>query len=71
MKYFNITGLCIPKKHYMADISKKVAQVLTMIEKEQYFTINKARQYGKTTFLFAIEQAIKMQNLLNMARQKL
>jgi len=49
MREFNITGLCIPSKHYMADISNKVSQIAAMVEKGQYFTINRARQYGKTT----------------------
>jgi len=48
MREFNVTGLCIPSKHYMADISNKVNQIATMVEKGQYFTINRARQYGKT-----------------------
>ncbi|PUU86383.1 MAG: hypothetical protein CI949_4061, partial [Halanaerobium sp.] len=24
MKEFNTTGVCIPEKHYMADVSKKI-----------------------------------------------
>ena len=56
-KKFNITGLCIPQKHYMADISPKIDQIITQyIENEEYFTINRARQYGKTTILELLYQ---------------
>ena len=48
-KYFNITGLCVPEKHYMVDIRERVAQVRDMVVRGDYFTINRARQYGKTT----------------------
>ena len=50
-KEFNITGLCIPEKHYMIDISERINEIINMIEGEKYFTINRPRQYGKTTTL--------------------
>lgn len=49
MKEFNVTGLCIPEKHYMVDISNKLNKILEMVDKGTYFTINRPRQYGKTT----------------------
>ncbi len=49
MKYFNVTGLCIPEKHYMVDISSKVKKIIEMVERGDYFTINRPRQFGKTT----------------------
>ena len=55
MKKFNITGLCIPGKHYMVDISGKIKKIMTLIDDECYFTINRGRQYGKTTTLHALE----------------
>lgn len=54
MKEFNTTGLCIPKKHYMVDISDKLEKIIALIEKDKYFTINRSRQYGKTTTLNAL-----------------
>ncbi|MDP4146709.1 MAG: AAA-like domain-containing protein [Bacillota bacterium] len=51
MKEFNVTGLCIPEKHYMVDIGDKLNKILKMIDRETYFTINRPRQYGKTTTL--------------------
>ena len=49
MKKFNITTTCISEKHYMVDTSKKLAKIEEMIDEGMYFTINRARQYGKTT----------------------
>ncbi len=44
-KKFNITGACVPEKHYMIDIEKKLEQIGAMIEAGEYFTINRPRQY--------------------------
>jgi hypothetical protein len=54
MKKFNITGTCIPEKHYMVDISSKLDEITKLIENDEYFTVNKSRQYGKTTTLAAL-----------------
>ena len=51
-KKFNITGVCFPNQHYMADVSKKLAATMVMVEEGDYFIINRPRQYGKTTTLF-------------------
>ena len=59
MKRFNVTGLCMPDEDYMADISGKVEQIKRLIDDRRYFTINRARQYGKTTMLAALERALK------------
>lgn len=59
MKRFNTTGVCVPHKHYMVDINNKLNQIIPMIERGDYFTINKARQYGKTTIRYAIESKLK------------
>ncbi|HBY20874.1 MAG: hypothetical protein A2Y24_07215 [Clostridiales bacterium GWE2_32_10] len=49
MKEFNTTTTCIKEEHYMVDTRKKLAKIEQMIAKGMYFTINRARQYGKTT----------------------
>jgi hypothetical protein len=59
MRRFNVTGLCIPEEDYMVDISEKIDQIRKLIDDRSYFTINRARQYGKTTMLVALERAIK------------
>lgn len=59
-KKFNITGLCIPEYHYMVDISAKVDFIIQKyINENVYFTINRARQYGKTTTLDMLYNRLK------------
>jgi hypothetical protein len=58
MKKFNITGTCVPAKHYMADINGKLEKIIKLIDDEAYFTINRSRQYGKTTTLSMLEKAL-------------
>ena len=50
-KEFNITGSCNPEWHYMVDTAKRFEAVERLIDTGKYFTINRARQYGKTTML--------------------
>ncbi len=60
MKEFNTTGVCIPEKHYMVDISSQLDQIENdLVDKGKYFTINRARQYGKTTTLYLLGQRLK------------
>ena len=54
MRRFNVTGVCVPEKHYMVDISGKLSLIGKMVERGDYFTINRARQYGKTTTLLML-----------------
>jgi len=49
MREFNVTGICVPDMHYMVDISEKIEQIFELVETRKYFTINRGRQYGKTT----------------------
>ena len=57
-KRFNITGTCFPDRHYMVDISDRVAQIKKMVDDNDYFCINRGRQYGKTTTLHALKKAL-------------
>ena len=41
----------MPEDDYMVDISKKLEQIKAMVDDKNYFTINRGRQYGKTTTL--------------------
>ena len=54
-KEFNITGTCIPSENYMVNIESKLREIRTLVDKKRYFTINRGRQYGKTTTLAALE----------------
>lgn len=58
MKEFNVTGSCNPRLHYMVDTSKRFEVVERYIESGKYFTINRARQYGKTTILNQVFQRL-------------
>jgi hypothetical protein len=42
----------------MADTSEKIRQIMAMVEKGKYFTINRGRQYGKTTTLSLLEKSL-------------
>ena len=64
MKRFNTTGLCNPKKHYMVNISEKIEKIKVLIEQEEYFVINRPRQYGKTTTLTALERSLSGEYLV-------
>lgn len=55
MKEFNTTAVCVPEKHYMVDISDRVTEIMKLVDSGKYITINRARQYGKTTTLSALK----------------
>ena len=59
MKAFNTTGVCVPERHYMVDLGGRVAQIKAMVDAGQYFTINRARQFGKSTTLAALAKYMK------------
>ena len=61
MKKFNTTAVCIPSKHYMVNLSERVKAIRQLVDEGKYFTINRARQYGKTTTLRALQQEIQDQ----------
>lgn len=58
-KRFNSTGVCVSRKYYMVDISNKIEEIKKLIDNEFYFTINRPRQYGKTTTLNEINNRLK------------
>lgn len=58
-KRFNVTGVCIATEHYMVDISAKIKEIIDgYITPGYYFTINRARQYGKTTTLDGLSRSL-------------
>lgn len=54
MKEFNTTAMCDPSENYMVDITERVMEIKKLVDSGKYFTINRARQYGKTTTLTAL-----------------
>lgn len=59
MKIFTTTGLCVPAVNYMVNIDDRIEKIKTMVDRGDYFTINRARQYGKTTTLFLLAQRLQ------------
>ena len=55
-KTFNVTGACNPEIHYMVDIHDRLKEIKNLVDNGAYFTINRARQYGKTTTLRGLQQ---------------
>ena len=53
-KVFNTTAVCIPKEHYMVNLDERLKKIKELVDAGKYFTINRARQYGKTTTLRAL-----------------
>ncbi len=64
MKRFNTTGPCIPERHYMVDLKERLDQILKLVDEGAYFTINCARQYGKTTTLAALAKSLSKDKLV-------
>ncbi|MCR3761295.1 AAA-like domain-containing protein [Clostridium felsineum] len=63
-KHFNTTGLCVPKKHFMVNITNKINEISKLILRENYFVINRPRQYGKTTILNQVKNHLKNQYVI-------
>ncbi len=55
-RYFNTSGPCNAKLHYMVNLQGRLKEIKRMIDKGEYFVIRKARQYGKTTMLKALKE---------------
>lgn len=58
-KVFNVNGACVPDLHYMVDLKPRLTAIKAMVDAGKYFTINRARQYGKTTTLQALAEYLK------------
>lgn len=55
-RYFNTAGACNPRRHYMVDIQEQLNEIKKLVDRGEYFTINRARQYGKTTTIHALTE---------------
>ena len=58
-KIFNVNGACMPRLHYMVDLHSRLEEIRKMVDAGQNFTINKARQFGKTTILQSLADYLK------------
>ena len=50
-KVFNTAAICIPQEHYMVNLDSRVREIKKLVDAGKYFMINRARQYGKTSFV--------------------
>ncbi|HCT91505.1 MAG TPA: 9-O-acetyl-N-acetylneuraminate esterase, partial [Lachnospiraceae bacterium] len=58
-KTFNVTADCKPNLHYMVDLRSRLAEIKGYVDRGEYFTIHRARQYGKTTTPRALKEYLK------------
>ena len=58
-RVFNTTGVCVPEAHYMVNIEERLTEIKKLVDDGKYFTINRARQYGKTTTLMALSRFLQ------------
>ena len=63
-RYFNIEGSCHPTEHYMINLEQRLCKIKKIVDRGKYFTINRARQYGKTTTLDALAQYLNEEYLV-------
>lgn len=63
-KRFNVTADCKPDRHYMVDITSKLEKIKDMVDQGEYFTINRARQFGKTTTLRALTRFLRQEYIV-------
>ncbi len=58
-KVFNVSADCKPNLHYMVDMSGLLQKIKEFVDRGEYFTMNRARQYGKTTTLRALKRYLQ------------
>ena len=62
-KIFNVSADCKPSLHYMVDITERLQKIKEFVDRGEYFTINRARQYGKTTTLRALKKYLSIDGI--------
>ena len=63
-RYFNLEGSCNPTEHYMVDLDNRLKKIKNLVDNGKYFSINRARQYGKTTTLDALAEYLQKEYLV-------
>lgn len=58
-KCFNVEGVCSPEEHYMVNLDERLNAIKALVDRKKYFSINKGRQYGKTTTLKLLARKLK------------
>lgn len=57
-KYFNIEGACNQNEHYMVNLEQRIQEIKKLVGQRKYFSINRGRQYGKTTTLDCLQEKL-------------
>lgn len=71
-KKFNVSGVCYSNKHYMVDLGGRLEEIKRLVDNGDYFVINRARQYGKTTTLRALKKYLEPDYaVISMSFQKM
>jgi hypothetical protein len=58
MKQFNTTGPCRPDIHYMLPAAARLPETRRLIDGQNYFVLQAARQTGKTTSMLALAREL-------------
>ncbi|MFI9845316.1 ATP-binding protein [Nonomuraea sp. NPDC051941] len=57
-RYFNTTGPCDPRLHYVLPSQPRLPQARQLIDLDRFFVIHAPRQSGKTTVLHSLEHEL-------------
>ncbi|MFC6557957.1 AAA family ATPase, partial [Nonomuraea cavernae] len=60
-RYFNTTGPCDPRRHYMLPPTQRIPQARVLIDMDRYFVLHAPRQTGKTTTLDALASELTVE----------
>ncbi len=63
-RFFNTTGPCDARRHYMLPALARLPGVELLIERQQYFVLHAARQTGKTTAIGALAAELRAQGMV-------
>jgi hypothetical protein len=58
-RFFNTTGPCDPRQHYMLPAEARSPGLLALVERAQYFVLHAPRQVGKTTAMRAFAERLR------------
>lgn len=65
VRKFNTEGQCDPQIHYMVRLEERMHRIKDQyVDPGSYFVINRGRQYGKTTTLWALRDYLKSQYIV-------
>ncbi len=63
-RFFNTTGPCNPRDHYMLPPGSRLPNVRLLVDRKQYFVLHAPRQVGKTTAMRAFADELRADGLV-------